>query len=129
MTFVLAWAAALAVLVAIDLVWLPRVMRPLFERHIGGMLLETPKMGVAAIFYVVYCAGLVYFAAAPAAEAGMPAAALRDGALLGALAYATYECTNWATLKGWHWRMAALDIAGGAAIAAVSAFAAALVLA
>ncbi len=128
MTFILAWAAALAVLIAIDILWLPKVMRPLFERHVGALMLESPKMGVAAAFYAVYCGGLVYFASWPAAQAGEPLAALRDGALIGLIAYATYECTNWATLKGWHWQMVALDIAGGVAISAAAAFAGYLVL-
>ena len=49
--------------------------------------------------------------------------ALLAGALLGAMAYGTYEFTNFATLKDWHWRMVALDLAWGTALTGVSAWA------
>ncbi len=123
MTFLAAWIATLVVFLVVDAVWLVKVMRPLFERHVGDLLLEDPRLGVAAGFYALYCAGIVYFAAAPAAAAGTPWVALRDGAILGFLAYGTYEATNLATLKGWHWQMAAVDIAWGTALSAGAAYA------
>jgi uncharacterized membrane protein len=43
------------------------------------------------------------------------------GAALGFLAYGTYDVTNLATIKGWPWRMAAIDMAWGSALTALSA--------
>ncbi len=129
MTPVLAYLATLVTFLVLDAVWLTRVMKPLFEAHVGDLLRAEPRLGVAAGFYAVYCAGIVYFASWPAQAAGSWWPAARDGAILGLLAYGTYEMTNMATLKGWHWRMVITDIAWGTALTAVSALAGYAVLA
>jgi len=118
----LLYAVTLVVFLAIDAVWLKKVAGPMFRRQLGPMMLEDPRLGVAAGFYALYCVGIVYFAGAPAQ--GDPVAALVDGALFGFFAYATYEATNLATLRNWTWGMAALDTAWGAALTGVSAAAA-----
>jgi uncharacterized membrane protein len=120
------YVTTLVVFLLIDVIWLRAVALPLFERHIGPIMREKPDMAVAAGFYAVYVAGLVYFAAAPAA--GDPWPAFRDGAILGLMAYGTYEATNLATLKGWHWTMAASDTLWGAFLSGLSAAAAAWLL-
>lgn len=123
MSALIAYVVTLVVFLGLDALWLPRVMKPLFERHIGSMLLDSPRLGVAGGFYALYCAGLVYFAVMPAAESGGAVPAFLDGAFLGLLAYGTYEMTNLATLKGWHWRMAAVDIAWGTGLSGLAALA------
>ncbi len=79
---------------------------------------DTPDFMSAGIFYLFYVAGIVFFAGVcrPKLEG-----ALARGALLGLLAYGTYDMTNLATLKGWPWRMAAVDMAWGAALTALAA--------
>jgi uncharacterized membrane protein len=124
-SYVALYAVTLVVFLGIDAIWLKKVAGPLFRRQVGELMLEDPRMGVAGAFYALYCVGIVYFAAAPAA--GDPVAALVDGALFGFFAYATYEATNLATLKGWTIGMAALDTAWGAALTGVSAAVAALI--
>jgi uncharacterized membrane protein len=124
-SYVALYAVTLVVFLGIDAIWLKKVAGPLFRRQVGELMLEDPRMGVAGAFYALYCVGIVYFAAAPAA--GDPVAALIDGALFGFFAYATYEATNLATLKGWTIGMAALDTAWGAALTGVSAAVAALI--
>ncbi|MGF1502564.1 MAG: DUF2177 family protein [Paracoccaceae bacterium] len=123
MSYLLAWFAIVVVFLVIDAIWLTRVMKPIFLRYVGELMRESPKLGVAGAFYAVYCAGILYFAAIPAAEAGDPLIALRDGAILGLMAYGTYEATNMATLRGWSWPMVAIDTAWGTALTAVSALA------
>jgi uncharacterized membrane protein len=113
------YVATLVAFLLIDLVWLRAVALPLFERHIGAIMRDKPDMAVAAGFYAVYVAGIVYFAAAPAL--GDPMAAFRDGVILGLMAYGTYEATNFATLKGWHWTMAVSDTLWGAFLSGLSA--------
>jgi len=129
MSELVAYAVVLAVFLAVDAVWLKLVMRPLFERFLGATLLDDPRLGVAAGFYAIYCVGLMYFAVIPAAAAGggWPVAAM-DGALLGIVAYGTYEATNYATLRGWDWRMVAIDMTGGTLLSAAAAGAGAAVL-
>lgn len=131
MSFVALWLLTLVIFLAVDAVMLTRVMKPLFDRHLGPLMAPEPRLGVAAVFYVFYVAGLVWFAGLPALAGGPLTAAFRDGAILGLMAYGTYEFVNMATLKGWSWRMVAADTAWGALLsggAVVAGAAAARVL-
>ena len=115
------YVATLASFLALDALWLRSVMRPVFEADVPDLLASEPRLGVAAGFYALYCAGIVWFAVRPALAAGAVAPALVNGAILGFLAYGCYEATNMATLRGWTWRMLAIDIAWGTTLTAVSA--------
>jgi uncharacterized membrane protein len=119
-SYLLSYLVVVVVFLAIDAIWLKLVMRPLFERFVGDQLLASPRLGVAAGFYALYCVGIVWFAVAPAQGEGV-GSAIRDGAILGFLAYGTYEATNLATLKGWDWRMAAVDVPWGMVLTALAA--------
>ena len=54
-------------------------------------------------------------------------AVLISGALLGLLAYGTYDLTNQATLRGWSSLITAIDMAWGATLTAVVAAVAVIV--
>ena len=108
---------------AADAVALRLLMRPLFERHVGDWLLESPRLGPAAVFYLFYVAGLVWLVSLPALRQDAPAAALWNGALLGAVAYGTYEFTNYATLRDWSLQQVAVDSLWGTLLTAASAWA------
>ncbi|MDA0342317.1 MAG: DUF2177 family protein, partial [Proteobacteria bacterium] len=73
------------------------------------------------VFYVGYVAGVVYFAVLPALREGSWRAAARRGALLGLLAYATYDMTNLATLVGWSLPVSLVDMAWGMVITGTAA--------
>ena len=47
MTYAVSYVAALLVFLSIDIIWIRAVMRPLFERNLGEILLETPRLGAA----------------------------------------------------------------------------------
>ena len=108
------------VFLAGDMVMLPAVMRPLFQKYLGSHLLETPRLMPAAGFYLIHVAGLVYFAGLPALKTGSASLALFNGALIGLVAFACYELTNHAIMKDWHIRMVITDMAWGTAISALS---------
>ena len=93
----------------------------------GGLLLDKPNTPVAALFYALYVAGVLVFAVLPALDAGQWSRALLHGALFGFFAYATYDLTNLATLKGWTPSVALLDLAWGTVVTGVSATAGCLV--
>jgi len=107
---------------AVDAVMLTKFMRPLFERYVGDWLLDSPRLGAAAVFYLAYVAGLVYLVSRPALAAGDPMQALVQGAILGAMAYGTYEFTNWATLRNWSVVQVMVDTTWGAVLTGVSAW-------
>jgi len=123
MQIVIAYIATAIVFFALDVVGLRLLIRPVFERHIPDLLLQGYRAGPAIVFYLFYIGALIWFVSLPALRAGMPLQALWQGALLGALAYGTYEFTNYATLKDWHPAMVATDLAWGTFLTGISAWA------
>jgi uncharacterized membrane protein len=111
---IIAWIAVAFVFVAADALWLsqagPRLYRPL----IGEIM--SDKLDVAAVvaFYVIYISGIVFFAVSPALDQESLGMAVVNGAVLGFIAYATYDLSNQATLKSWDWRLTLTDMAWGA---------------
>ena len=120
MQIITAYVVSAVVFLGLDAVMLRTVMKPLFARHIGDWLLESPRMGPAVVFYLLYVAGGVYLVSLPALAANAPTVALLHGALLGALAYGTYEFTNLATLTRWSWTQVAVDATWGTVLTGVS---------
>ncbi|MBL8598436.1 MAG: DUF2177 family protein [Devosia sp.] len=121
MTYVVAYIATAIVFLGLDALWLSRVALGLYRRELGGLLLERPNLPVAAAFYLLYVGGIVILAIAPALGDGGWPSVLLMGAVLGLVAYGTYDITNLSTLKGWSVKLAIIDIAWGTALTAVSA--------
>jgi len=123
MSWIAAYAAAAVSFLALDALWLGVVAQKLYQREFGSMLLEKPNMVAAAAFYALYLVGVVVFAVKPALESGGWTRALLQGALFGLVAYATYDLTNLATLKGFPVRVVAPDLVWGALVTAAAALA------
>jgi uncharacterized membrane protein len=121
MTYVIAYVSTAVVFFALDYLWLTRVAIGFYRQNIGELLLATPNFAPAGIFYLFYVIGLVYFAVMPALTANSVVTALLHGALLGLLAYGTYDMTNLATLKGWSLSVSIVDMAWGAVLSATAA--------
>lgn len=121
MIHILLYIVTAVVFLALDVVMLKKVMYPLFSSNIGPMMLEDLRMGPAAVFYLFYVVGVVWFVSIPALNVGSIAQAFFAGAVLGALAYGTYEFTNFATLKGWTAQMVMVDVIWGAVLTGTSA--------
>lgn len=116
-----AYLATLIVMVAIDLVWLGVVARPLYQRGIGHLMAENANLSFAALFYLMYAFGLVYLGIGPNASTQGVKSAFFAGAALGFFAYATYDLTNLAVLRSWPVWLAAIDMAWGTLISGVAA--------
>ena len=97
-----------------DACWLGFVVKDLYQRELGGLLLDAPQKIPAILFYLMYVVGMIVFAVLPALERDSWLKALCYGALLGLIAYATYDLSNLATLKGWSTKLALIDIGWGA---------------
>lgn len=110
-----------AVFLILDAIMLTLFMKPLFSRHVGGMMLADIRIVPAAAFYAAYVAGLLYLVSIPALRDGAPV--LLPAAIIGAMAYGTYEFTSYAIMKDWHWSMVAADVTWGTVLTAVSAWA------
>ena len=105
----------------LDFIWLNTASRRFYRVLLGDLLLDKPHLVVAALFYVVYVGGIVIFAVAPALNVGSWTSALILGAVLGLIAYGTYDFTNLATLKGWPAVVSFVDIFGGVSLTAAAA--------
>lgn len=100
-----------------DAVMLSSVLRPLFQAHLGAALLDGLRWPAAAGFYLLYVFGMVWFAGLPGLRDGVGVAAF-NGALLGLVAYGTYELTSWAVMRDWHPALVAADLLWGTVLTA-----------
>lgn len=110
------------VFLALDAVMLKLVLQPLFEKHLSTWLLDEIRWGPAIVFYLLYVAGLIWLVSLPALRSGNLAQALLGGAVVGAMAYGTYEFTNYATLRTWAPQMVAVDLVWGTILTGFSAW-------
>jgi len=122
MQYLVAYVATLVVFLGIDFVWLKYVARTFYFERLGPLLLEQPNFVAAGVFYLGYVVGIVYFAVLPAMRDGGASTAVINGALLGLLAYATYDMSNYATLKNWSLQVTLVDMVWGAALTSVSGY-------
>lgn len=113
MTWIIAYIAAAIVFGILDAIWLGWAGNNFYRPAIGELMAENFRAAPAVVFYLLYVAGMVWFAIKPGLESGVGTAAL-NGAILGALCYATYDLTNQATLKVWPTYITMADIAWGA---------------
>jgi len=125
--FAVAYVVTLAVFCGLDFLWLGFVAKGYYQSQLGALLLDKPNIPVAVLFYALYVVGVLVFAVLPALDSGHWSRALLQGALFGFFAYATYDLTNLATLKGWSAGVALLDLGWGTLVTAVSATAGYLV--
>lgn len=121
-----AYAATAIVFFALDFIWLSSALG-FYRERLGGLLLDKPQLGYAAGFYLLYVAGIVALAVGPALNGGTWVNALVAGAVLGLVAYGTYDMTNLSTLRGWSLTVSLVDMAWGTALTATAATAGYLV--
>lgn len=122
--FLAAYAATITVMLVLDVLWIGVIAKPLYQQGIGHLMAEQPVVPVAVLFYVLYAVGVVVFAVAPQLAPALPrgwAETLGMAALFGFIAYATYDLTNLATLKGWPLGLSLIDMAWGTVVSMASA--------
>jgi uncharacterized membrane protein len=122
--FLQLFLAGIPVFIAGDLLWLGVFAKDFYQGSLGGLLAASPNWLAAGLFYLVFLAGLTYFATYPAYKARSIKQAVLAGALFGFFAYATYDLTNWATLKDWPVAVTFVDMAWGAFLCALVSWAA-----
>jgi uncharacterized membrane protein len=115
------YGAVAIVFLGLDALWLGVVAKGFYADSLGGLLADRPNFAVAGLFYALYILGIVIFVAGPALDSGSWGRAAIRGALFGLFAYATYDLTNLATLRGWPVGLTLVDLAWGMAVTAVSA--------
>jgi uncharacterized membrane protein len=126
--FALSYLAGIVAMMVLDAVWIGAIARPLYMNGIGHLMAEQPYVPAALAFYGVYALGLMFFAVAPGGATSGWRKTLLTAAAFGFFAYATYDLSNLATLRGWPVGMSLLDMAWGCIISATAAAAAKAVL-
>lgn len=111
--WIILWIAAAVLFLVIDMVWLLGLGRSIYVAEIGGILRQPPNMAAAGAFYVLYITGLMIMVIWPAFQAQSITQALLHGALLGLIAYGTYDLTNLAVMKGFTTKIAIIDMIWG----------------
>lgn len=114
------YIATTLIFLILDALMLRFHMQPLFARHLGPLLAENIRWVPAVLFYLGYIAGLVYLVSLPALKTG--SAIVIPAAIIGAMAYGTYEFTSYAIMKDWHISMLMTDFVWGTVLTAVSAW-------
>jgi uncharacterized membrane protein len=120
-TYGIAYVATGVVFLAIDAIWLTLAAQRLYRPLMGDMLLESFRPVPAMLFYLIYIAGIVFFAVAPALASERWTTAALYGAFLGFFAYATYDLTNQATLRNWPAVVTVADLCWGTFLTASAA--------
>jgi len=116
---ILLYLAAAVIFFPLDFVWLSTMGKGLYRRELGSLLLDSPNLLIAALFYLAYLVGLVILVILPAN--GDIAKAALYGAVLGFVAYGTYDLTNLSTVRGFTPTVAMVDMAWGTVLTAVTA--------
>jgi uncharacterized membrane protein len=126
MKLLLPYLAIVAVMIALDVLWIGIVARPLYARGIGHLMAEHPNFLAAIAFYLLYAIGLMAFVVLPRAPGAWQMAAAW-GAAFGFMAYMTYDLTNLATLRDWPLALSFIDVAWGCVATGLAATAGKLV--
>jgi uncharacterized membrane protein len=120
--YLLLYVATLLVMVLLDMSWIGGLARDFYKNRISNLEFHAVP---AVLFYLIYAVGVVIFV-----NSGVNVtwqSTLIYGALFGFFAYATYDLTNLATLRGWSVELVIVDIAWGAFVTAISATAGLLI--
>lgn len=120
-TVITAYVAAGIAFLIIDAIWLTIMADALYRPLLGDRLAPQFHLAPAVAFYLIYIGGIVFFAVMPALAGGGLAKAMLNGAVLGLVAYATYDLTNHATLRDWPLAVTLADISWGMAVTAAGA--------
>lgn len=111
-TFLTLYAISVPIFFVIDMIWLGVVARGFYKNQLGHLLGDVNWVA-AVIFYLIFLAGLTFFATYPAAFQSSLKMALIYGALFGFFTYATYDLTNLATLRDWPLMVTIVDVIWG----------------
>ena len=115
------YAVTTVIFLGLDAVMLNLHMQPLFQRFLGDQILAEIRIVPAGLFYLAYTAGLIYLVSLPALKTG--SAIIIPAAIIGAMAYGTYEFTSYAIMKSWSPILVVNDLAWGTVLTAFSAWA------
>ena len=114
------YGLTLVIFLILDSVWLGVISPGLYQEKIGHLLADEVNWPAAALFYLLFIAGLVFFAVKPSLGQNSWKTALKNGAFFGLVCYATYDLTNHATMRDWPLMITVIDLLWGTFICGIS---------
>lgn len=121
MTLFIAFLAAGAAFLILDLLWLGLLARGFYKKQMGELMARTFNVPAAIAFYLVYLVGVMIYAVTPAMETGTIFEAAKRGAMFGFFCYATYDLTCLAVMRNYKTSLAIVDIIWGTILTAAAA--------
>jgi uncharacterized membrane protein len=114
-TILISFVATLVPFLVIDGLYLFTIGGTFYKNHIGHLMSPSVSFLPAGLFYLIYVAGMLALVVLPALKSGQGIGmTFLMGAVLGFVAYATYDLTNQASLRDWPVIVTAIDLAWGA---------------
>ena len=101
---------------ALDMLWLGLIAKNFYREKLGFIFTGEVDWRAAALFYILYLGGLVYFGVIPGLKDSQWTTALFNSALYGFVCYATYDLTNKATIMQWPWLVVGIDLLWGVVV-------------
>ena len=106
----------------IDVIWLSFSVKSFYRPNIGHLLLDTPLMWAAILFYLIYVIGLAVVIIEPSLDYQNTQKFLIKAFMFGLVAYGTYNLTNMATIKGWSPNVVFVDMIWGGSLTTFSSY-------
>jgi len=119
MRYVVGFVVTMLVFLGMDFTFLVTA-NPLYKQEIGPLLAPTLNIFASVLFYLTYLFGVMLFVVAPGLKQERWQRVLMMGAAFGLVAYATYDLTNLATLKGFSEKITVIDLIWGMVVTGAS---------
>jgi uncharacterized membrane protein len=118
---VVAFFSSLVLMMIMDGLWFTVSLNNLYKPGIGHLMGDKLNLPAALLFYVMYAACATYLVTLPALASGQLSQAVIRGAVLGLIAYGTYDLTSLAVLRAWPLNVTVADMIWGMVITGVTA--------
>ena len=112
---------SVAVFLSIDMIWLLVISKNPYAKYLGYLMTDQVRVGAAAIFYLIFVVGLLFFVITPALSKDSWTYALFAGMFFGLITYATYDLTNLAVVKDWPVAITIIDLIWGTFLSSTTA--------
>ena len=116
------YCATLVAFLVLDMVWLGLVARSFYRTYLGFLMASHPNWLSAAIFYLLFIVGILFFVVIPGLEADSLRRTIVRAALFGLITYATYDLTNLATVKDWPVVVTIVDMIWGTVLSVAMSY-------
>lgn len=113
--YLILYVATVLIMAPLDFLFLGVIAKSFFNSQVGNVMGDL-NLPAAVLFYLVYAVGVVVFITANATDWRQAA---MFGAVFGFVAYATFDLTTMALIKGWTWPAVAVDLTWGTFVTAL----------